>query len=83
MDDFFERKSICCGKPVYHPFPMAGSRLEKALSLRCSACGAVANEFEVYDFAGNRIWPVPDWFVEPEMTGMYDLVVLFRKRVKK
>jgi len=61
------RRSLCCGAHVYHPAPASARRLGAATTLLCASCHHFAR-FEVVNAFGDRIWPVPKWFIAPPLT---------------
>lgn len=61
------RRSLCCAAHVYHPAPASARRLGAATTLLCANCHHFAR-FEVVNAFGDRIWPVPKWFVAPPPT---------------
>lgn len=61
------RRSLCCAAHVYHPAPASARRLGAATTLLCAACHHFAR-FEVVNAFGDRIWPVPKWFIAPPPT---------------
>ena len=61
------RRSLCCGAHVYHPAPASARRLGAATTLLCASCHHFAR-FEVVNAFGDRIWPVPKWFIAPPPT---------------
>lgn len=59
------RRSLCCKAPIAHDHPWESRTYHDVLTIRCTCCRRVIDSFEVVNFRGERIWPLPPGFEVP------------------
>ena len=59
------RRSLCCHAPIAHSRPWESHSYRDIVEIRCTCCRHVIDAFEVVNFRGERIWPLPEGYEIP------------------